>query len=501
MKIKKILIANRGEIAVRIARACREIDITVAAVYSDADRSALHVQFADEAYPLGGVKVSESYLKQESIIEIAHACRADAIHPGYGLLSENKEFAKKVEESGLVFIGPPSEAIARLGDKTVARELARTLEIPTIQGTLGSLENDSEALGQAEAIGFPVLLKAAAGGGGKGMRIVWNAKEFSSLLRAARSEAKSSFGDDRVYVERYVSKPRHVEMQIIADAHGNAVYLGERDCSIQRRHQKVIEESPSPVMDADLRKAMGESAVRLIRAAGYRNAGTVEFLVDQDKNFYFLEVNTRLQVEHPVTELVTGIDLVKEQIRVAEGHVLSFDQSAITLGTHAIECRIYAEDPANEFLPSTGTLVLYEPPEGPRVRVDNGVRQGDRIELFYDPLLAKVITWGSTRKDALASMRRALGEFRVVGVSTTIPFCQFVLQDPEFQAGHYTTHFAQERFAAREEEFTISEETNAAIIAALFFGQRNQGGGQSGRETDHDGASSWKQQRQEHFRG
>ena len=500
MKIKKVLIANRGEIAVRVARACRELDIQVAAVFSDADRSAMHVQMADEAYGLGGVKVSESYLKQEAIIEIAKRCRADAIHPGYGLLSENKEFARGVEESGLIFIGPPSEAIGRLGDKTAARALARTLGIPTIAGTLGSLEGDAEALRQAEAVGFPVLLKAAAGGGGKGMRICWGAEEFASLLRSARSEAKSSFGDDRVYIEKYVSKPRHVEMQIIADSHGNAVYLGERDCSIQRRHQKVIEESPSPIMHPELRKSMGESAVRLVKAAGYRNAGTVEFLVDEQKNFYFLEVNTRLQVEHPVTELVTGFDLVKEQIRVAEGEELSFKQSDITLGRHAIECRIYAEDPANKFLPSTGTLSVYEPPEGPRVRIDNGVRQGDRIELFYDPLLSKVITWGPTRQDALASMRRALHEFRVVGISTTIPFCQFVLADSEFKAGRYTTHFVEERYTTASDGTLEHDVTGAAIAAALFFTQGGANATGPSRANGREGSSRWKDKRTEHHR-
>jgi acetyl/propionyl-CoA carboxylase alpha subunit len=303
-----------------------------------------------------------------------------------------------------------------------------------------------------------------------------------------------------VYIEKYVSKPRHVEMQVIADHHGGAVYLGERDCSVQRRHQKVIEESPSPVMNPDLRKAMGESAVRLIQAAGYRNAGTVEFLVDQDKNFYFLEVNTRLQVEHPVTELVTGIDLVKEQIRVAEGRPLSFDQRAIAFGRHAIECRIYAEDPANQFLPSTGTLALYNPPEGPRVRVDNGVRQGDRIELFYDPLLAKVITWGGTRQEAIASMLRALAEFRVMGVSTTIPFCQFVLSDEEFRGGHYTTSFVEERFTGRKQESTAEEQARAAVLAALFFAEHRRHGAQLVVENQRNGASLWKQQRKEHFR-
>ncbi len=500
MTISKVLIANRGEIAVRIARACRELGITVAAVYSDADRSAQHVQHADEAYPLGGVKVSESYLKQEAIIDIARKAGADAIHPGYGLLSENKEFAARVEASGMVFIGPPSDAIGRLGDKTAARELASSLGVPTIQGTVGSLGSDAEALAQAQAVGFPVLLKAAAGGGGKGMRVVWDAKEFSSLLRAARSEAKSSFGDDRVYIEKYVQRPRHVEMQIIADQHGNAVYLGERDCSIQRRHQKVIEESPSPIMEPALRKQMGEAAVRLVKAAGYRNAGTVEFLVDQNKNFYFLEVNTRLQVEHPVTELVTGIDLVKEQLRVAEGHPLSFDQSAIGFGRHAIECRIYAEDPANQFLPSTGRLAVYDPPEGPRVRVDNGVRQGDRVEVFYDPLLAKVITWGATRQEAIASMLRALGEFRVMGVSTTIPFCQFVLSDTEFQAGRYTTSFVEERYTSRTQQFTLQELSDAAILAALFYAQKEETSAKLLKETDHNGASKWKQRRQEQLR-
>ncbi len=500
-EIKKVLVANRGEIAVRIIRACRELGICVVAVYSEVDRTSLHVQLADEAHPLGGIKASESYLNQDKILEIARTASVDAIHPGYGFLSENPRFAEKVEKAEIAFVGPPSNAIRLLGDKTAARTLAKSIGVPTVAGTTDAIQSDIEAIHTAETLGFPILLKAAAGGGGKGMRIVWSREEFASLLRAARSEAKGAFGDDRVYMEKYVQNPRHVEIQIIGDQSGSVVYLGERDCSVQRRHQKVVEESPSPIMTSELRARMGESAVTLARAAGYWNAGTVEFLVDPDLNFYFLEVNTRLQVEHPVTEATTGIDLVKEQLRVASGQQLSFMQSDIVPRGHAIECRIYAEDPANNFLPSTGRIVHYVPPEGPCIRVDNGVRQGDTVQVFYDPMLSKVIAWGQSRDDAIQTMLRALQEFRVLGIKTTIPFCTFVLNNPTFRSGVYDTHFVQTHL--NESSFapgSTDEELAAVVVAALT---RHTGGigTQSGlTEKRFDNHSEWKRERLRTYR-
>ena len=443
--IRKLLVANRGEIAVRIIRTCRELGIRSVAVYSDVDRTALHVQLADEAYRLGGNAPSESYLNQDMIIEGAHHTSSDAIHPGYGFLSENPQFAERVESEGLIFIGPGGAAIRALGDKTAARQLARGLGIPTVQGSVEALESDEEAFACATSVGYPILIKAAAGGGGKGMRIVREESDLVSSLQMARSEARTAFHDDRVYIEKYIDSPRHIEIQILADDRGNIVYLGERDCSIQRRHQKVIEESPSLALDERTRKQLGESAVRLARAARYRNAGTLEFLLDQTQSFYFLEMNTRLQVEHPVTEFLTGLDLVREQIRIAEGHPLPFRQEDIQRSGHAIECRICAEDPRNNFFPSSGKLKRYKTPEG-RTRVDNGYREGDTVSLHYDSLLAKVIAHAPTREEAIGAMNRALWEFRVQGVETTIPFCQYVLAHPAFLSGSFDTTFVERHY-------------------------------------------------------
>jgi len=500
--IKKVLVANRGEIAVRVVRACHELGLEVVAVYSDVDRTSLHIQLADEAYPLGGTKATESYLNQDKILEIAKKTSTDAIHPGYGFLSENPEFAQRVEQAGIAFVGPPSSAIRLLGDKTAARTLARKIGVPTVAGTTEAIQSEPDALQSAEALGYPILLKAAAGGGGKGMRIVRSREEFAGSLRAARSEAINAFGDDRVYMEKYVQQPRHVEIQVIGDQNGSVVYLGERDCSIQRRHQKVIEESPSPIMTGSLRTRMGEAAVKLVSAAGYWNAGTVEFLVDPDLNFYFLEVNTRLQVEHPVTEAITGIDLVKEQLRVASGERLSFSQSDVVLRGHAIECRIYAEDPENNFLPSTGRIIHYVPPEGPCVRVDNGVRQGDAVQVYYDPMLSKVITWAQTRSDAIQTMLRALLEFRVSGIKTTIPFCTFVLKNREFQSGKYDTHFVQTHF--NQASFVAGsddEHEAAAIVGALLrnSGRLGNNTGLASKESGQD--SQWRMERLKTYRG
>ncbi len=499
--IKKILVANRGEIAIRVIRACREMNIKTVAIYSEADQSALHIQFADQAFPLGGTKPIESYLNQDKVLEMAKRSFVDAIHPGYGFLSENPQFADKVEKAGIIFIGPSSQTIRMLGDKTAARTLAHKLNVPTVAGTTSPIESEEDALSVAEGLGYPILLKAAAGGGGKGMRIVWSKDEFSSSLRSSRSEAQSAFGDGRVYIEKYVHNPRHVEIQIIADQYNNVVYLGERDCSIQRRHQKVVEESPSPIMDDTLRKKMGESAVDLVKAAKYSNAGTVEFLVDEKRNFFFLEVNTRLQVEHPVTEIITGIDLVKEQIQVASGEALSFKQSDISLKGHAIECRIYAEDPYNNFLPSVGTLNHYSPPEGPNVRVENGVRQGDSVHVFYDPMLSKVIARGNTRSEAIRTMLRSLREFRVYGVATTIPFCEFVLTHDQFVSGEYNTHFVQNYFT--RDSLPVGDENErmaVAILAALLFKDGDIGVKTNFNVNQKQVVSCWKKQREETYR-
>lgn len=444
-KIRRLLIANRGEIAMRVIRACREMDIQSIVVYSDIDRNALHVLSADEAYPLGGSLPRESYLNQQKIVEIARSASIDAIHPGYGFLAENPDFAELVLTAGLMFVGPAPAAIRMMGDKTQARKFAKRLGVPTVSGTLEPLKDLDQGLKEAEQLGFPVLLKAAAGGGGKGMRVVKSAADFDSALRTAQSEAASAFGNDRVYIEKYLDGPRHIEMQILGDSYGNVVYLGERECSIQRRHQKVIEESPSVAVDADLRQRLGDAAVTLAKEAGYTNAGTMEFLLDADGQFYFLEMNTRLQVEHPVTEEITGIDLVRHQILVTEGEKLPFRQDDIKHRGHAIECRVCAEDPENGFIPSTGVLTHYDVPQG-KIRVENGFQAGDEISVYYDSLLAKVIAWGTSRPEAISAMRRSLKEFRIEGVKSTIPFCEYVLDHKQFIEGTFSTSFTNKHF-------------------------------------------------------
>src|SRR5574337_196978 len=438
----KILIANRGEIAVRVIRACREMGIGTVAVYSEADRAALHVRLADEAYLIGPAPSPQSYLKIDRIIETAKMAGAKAIHPGYGFLSENAEFAGRCEEEGLVFIGPSSHAIRAVGGKTSGRSLASKVGVPVVPGTIRDL-TDGEVLQAVREIGLPVVIKTSAGGGGKGMRIVSTEAMLGSALRATRSEASSAFGNAAIYVERYLGAARHIEMQIMADRRGNVVYLGERECSLQRRHQKVIEEAPSPFVDADLRRRMGEAAVKLAKAVDYTNAGTMEFLVDPSKNFYFLEMNTRLQVEHPVTEMVTGLDLVKEQIRIAAGQPLSVRQDEIQLHGHAIECRIYAEDPFNSFMPSPGRIQVLRTPTGPGVRIDSGIYEGCEVPLYYDPIVAKVIAWGRDRDEAIRRMRRALDEYAILGVKTSIPLHHRILDDPQFQAGAIHTQFLE----------------------------------------------------------
>ncbi len=448
---RKILVANRSEIAVRILRACREMGITSATVYSDVDRDALHVRYADEAYYVGPSPARESYLNIERIIETAKKAGCEAIHPGYGFLAENAEFAARCQEEGIVFIGPPKEAIVAMGSKTVARRTARAAGAPVIPGTLEPL-SDEEIVTKAREIGYPVMLKAVSGGGGKGMRLVENESEMASAIRMARSEAKSAFNDDSLYLEKYIENPRHVEMQILVDKEGRGVYLGERECSIQRRHQKVIEESPSVLMTEGLRREMGEVALKVARAAGYYSAGTVEFLMDANRRFYFLEVNTRLQVEHPVTEMVTGVDIVKEMIRIAAGGDLSISQDDVQMRGHAIECRIYAEDPFNNFLPSPGTIIGMRLPDGPGVRVDRGVFEGAVVPMEYDPIIGKLIVWGRDRVEAVERARRALSEFVIKGIKTTIPFHVRVMENPLFLSGDFDTTFIDTVFKKMEGE-------------------------------------------------
>ncbi|HJQ31878.1 MAG TPA: acetyl-CoA carboxylase biotin carboxylase subunit [Pyrinomonadaceae bacterium] len=439
---KKILIANRGEIAVRVMRACREMDISTVAVYSEADAAALHVRLADEAYLLGPAPSAESYLRMDRVIEAARRSGAEAIHPGYGFLSENAAFARAVKDAGLVFIGPSPEAMELMGSKTSARRAAEAAGAPVVPGTNDPLESLEQARETAARVGYPVMLKAAAGGGGKGMRLVAEEGELASAFETARSEAASAFGDPSVYIEKAVERPRHVEIQVFADAHGHTVHLGERECSIQRRHQKVIEECPSPINDPALREAMGAAAVQIARAASYVGAGTVEFLVsDVTREFYFLEMNTRLQVEHPVTELVTGLDLVREQIRIAAGLPLSFAQEDVRLTGHAVECRVYAEDPEQNFMPSPGRITHLRVPAGPGVRDDGGVYEGAEVSIYYDPMISKLATWGRTRLEAIERMRRALDEYAVGGIKTTLPFFREVMRDEEFVAGRLDTGF------------------------------------------------------------
>ncbi len=494
--IRRILIANRGEIAVRIVRACRELGITAIAIYSDLDRTAFHVRRADEAYALGGSALGDTYLDGEKIVAMARRVRADAIHPGYGFLSENAAFAAKVEQAGMRFIGPTAEAIRKLGDKMEARSRARALGIPTVPGTQDALRDATHAARVSEETGYPVLLKAAAGGGGRGMRIVRSTAEMESAFSAAQSEAAKAFGDGRLYLERLIAHPRHVEIQILADGAGRTVFLGERECSIQRRHQKLIEESPSPAIDDVTRRQMGEAAVALATDAGYRNAGTVEFILDPQGKFYLLEVNTRLQVEHPVTEVVTGIDLVAWQIRIASGSPLRFTQDDIRPRGHAIECRINAEDPENNFMPDTGVLERYVPPEGPRVRVESGYRPGDRVQMNYDALLAKVISWGETRADAIAAMKRALAEFHVGGIQTTIPFAQFVLSHPAFVKGAYHTGFVEEHFRPKAVDGNGEGGMRvAALMAALTRDRHLHVAGSNGGPRNEDARNTWKKNR------
>ena len=442
--IQKILIANRGEIALRIVRACRELGIKTLAVYSEADVQSLHVQLADEAICIGGPKSADSYLRADRIISAAEIADVDAIHPGYGFLSENAKFAEQCESCNIKFIGPKSKSIKMMGDKAVAKDTVKKAGVPIVPGSDGPVENETEAVKVARKIGYPVIIKAVAGGGGRGMRIAHNDISFAKEYHVARNEAEKAFGNGAVYIERYIEKPRHIEFQILADSHGKVLHLGERDCSVQRRHQKLIEESPSPFLTSDLRKKMGKAAIRAAEAAAYENAGTIEFLVDAKGNFYFIEMNTRIQVEHAVTEECTGIDLIKQQILVANGEKLSFDQGDIKFEKHAIECRINAEDPARNFAPSPGTIGLYYAPGGHGVRVDSHAYSGYVIPSHYDSMIGKLICFGTTRKVALERTYRALSEYIIRGIKTTIPLHKAIMSDPVFIEGKATTAYMED---------------------------------------------------------
>ena len=465
--IKKLLIANRGEIALRVMRSARELGIKTVAVYSEADRQALHVRFADEAVCIGPPPSSESYLRMERIIGAAKETNADAIHPGYGFLSENEAFAKAVINAGLIFVGPPPKAIEIMGSKLAAKNAASKFKVPLVPGTTEPISDISKAKRISKEIGYPILIKASAGGGGKGMRVVNNEEEFSEQMQRAVSEATSAFGDGSVFIEKYVTRPRHIEFQIFGDQHGNVVHLFERECSIQRRHQKVVEEAPSSVLTPELRAKMGEAAINVARSCGYYNAGTVEFILDENKNFYFLEMNTRLQVEHPVTEQITGIDLVKLQIKIAEGEKIPFRQEELKIHGHAVEVRVYAEDPANNFLPDIGILKTYRRPQGNGIRVDDGFEEGMSIPFYYDPMIAKMICHADTREAAIEKMIRAIDEFQITGVETTLGFCKFVMEHEAFRSGNFDTRFVEEFFKPELLNKSVIDSAIAIIASTL----------------------------------
>ncbi|UFH34092.1 acetyl-CoA carboxylase biotin carboxylase subunit [Flavobacterium acetivorans] len=465
--MKKILVANRGEIAIRVMKTARKMGIKTVAVYSTIDRNAPHVKFADEAVWIGESPSNQSYLLGDKIIEVGKSLAVDAIHPGYGFLSENAEFAEKAEQNNIIFIGPKSKAIHIMGSKLAAKEAVKAYNIPMVPGVDEAITDIEKAKVVASEIGFPILIKASAGGGGKGMRVVENAGEFESQMNRAISEALNAFGDGSVFIEKYVASPRHIEIQIMADSHGNILYLFERECSIQRRHQKVVEEAPSAVLTPELRKKMGEAAVLVAKSCDYLGAGTVEFLLDENNNFYFLEMNTRLQVEHPVTELITGTDLVEMQIKVARGEALTIKQEDLKIKGHALELRVYAEDPINDFLPSVGHLDIYQLPVGEGIRVDNGFEQGMDIPIYYDPMLAKLITYGETRAEAIQIMLKAIEGYRVEGVQTTLPFGKFVCEHEAFRSGNFDTHFVKKYYSADLLKNQLEKEAEIAAMIAL----------------------------------
>ncbi len=490
--MKKILVANRGEIALRVMRSAKEMGIKTVAVYSEADRNALHVQYADEAVLIGPPPSNQSYLLCDKIIEVCKKLNVDAIHPGYGFLSENAEFAKKVNEAGIIFIGPSTHAIKVMGDKLSAKAAVKNYDIPMVPGTDQAMTDIEDAKNIANEIGYPILIKASAGGGGKGMRIVSKEADFEEQMELAVNEATSAFGNGSVFIEKYVESPRHIEIQVLADTHGNIIHLFERECSIQRRHQKVIEEAPSAILTPELREQMGQSAVDVAKACNYIGAGTVEFLFDNGK-YYFLEMNTRLQVEHPVTEFITGIDLVKEQIKIARGEKLSFEQNDIELRGHSIELRVYAEDPNNNFLPDIGKLKLYKRPQGNGVRVDDGYDEGMDIPIYYDPMIAKLVTYGQNRQEAIERMKRAIDEYRIIGIETTLPFGKFVMETDSFISGNYNTHFVQDYFDPQKLNVNNNDEPVAAIIMANILNQEYSTSDYMTHKTEFD--SNWRKNR------
>ncbi|GAB3260708.1 acetyl-CoA carboxylase biotin carboxylase subunit [Larkinella harenae] len=494
--IRKLLVANRGEIALRIMRSAREMGIRTVAIYSEADRQSPHVRYADEAVCVGPAPSSESYLRTDTIIEVCHQTGADAIHPGYGFLSENAAFAQAVRNAGLIFVGPSPESIEIMGSKLAAKAAVAAYNIPMVPGTPEAITDREAAKQTAAQIGYPILIKASAGGGGKGMRIVEQEADFDEGMERAVSEATSAFGDGSVFIEKYVTSPRHVEIQVLGDQHGNIIHLFERECSIQRRHQKVVEEAPSSVLTPEIRAEMGRCAVEVARACGYYGAGTVEFIVDDQLNFYFLEMNTRLQVEHPVTEQITGIDLVKQMIHIAEGKPLPIRQEDVSINGHAIEIRVYAEDPANNFLPDVGTLETYVRPQGNGIRVDDGFEQGMAIPIYYDPMIAKLVATGATRQEAIEKMIRAIDEYRITGVQTTLPFCRFVMQHDAFRSGQFDTHFVNHYFTpdqlkpeSNPEEFQL-----AGVLAAWLF-KDSQPAVNSNAMVNEGKKSQWKERR------
>lgn len=490
---KRVLIANRGEIAVRVIRACRELGVETVAVYSDADRAALHVQYADHAYPIGPAPSAESYLVADKILDAAARSGADAIHPGYGFLSERAPFAAACRAAGITFIGPQPDAIEKMGDKVTARAIMQDAGVPVVPGT-DVLGDEDEVVAAAEKIGFPVMFKASAGGGGKGMRLVDTADDVVSALRGVRSEARSSFGDDRMYLEKFVEKPRHVEVQVLGDGHGHIVHLYERECSLQRRHQKVIEESPSTAVSQDVREEMGRVAVEAARAVDYVGAGTVEFLVDAHQNFYFLEMNTRIQVEHPITELVTGVDLVKAQIEIAAGQPLALQQADIQQRGWAVECRIYAEDPARDFFPSPGKIQILRTPGGYGIRDDSGVYEGWDVPIHYDPMISKLCTYGRTRDEAIRRMLRALQEYTIEGIVTNIPFHRWALTHPRFLSGDLDTGFIPQEFTGlpAEEDHLCQEVVLAAATLAAYHRDQELSQAPAGGQPGAGGVSAWR---------
>ena len=497
-KITKLLVANRGEIALRVLRSAKEMGLQTVAIYSEADRQALHVRYADEAVCVGPPPSAQSYLRGDKIIEICKGLGVDAIHPGYGFLSENAGFARAVRDAGLIFVGPSPEAMEMMGDKLSAKQAVKAYNIPLVPGTDEAISDVPAAKQIAEEVGFPILIKASAGGGGKGMRIVNNAAEFEEQMQLAINEAVSAFGDGAVFIEKFVTGPRHIEIQVLGDEHGNIVHLFERECSIQRRHQKVIEEAPSSVLTPALRAQMGQAAVDVARACQYTGAGTVEFLLDEHHKFYFLEMNTRLQVEHPVTEQITGLDLVKEQIRVAEGQPLSFRQEDLHIQGHALELRVYAEDPQNNFLPDIGTLTTYVRPQGPGVRVDDGFEQGMEVPIYYDPMIAKLVTFGADRAEAIARMLRAIDEYQITGIETTLAFGAYVLRHPAFVSGHFDTNFIRDHFPAGALTPPAPDEATAQVAAALvamLLETKKPQATTAADETTGTAASGWRRNR------